>query len=111
MDFFDNFDDDGEFEPFDGSGMSEWFEQQHQLKEELNYQMVDCITDALDKDIEYAGFNLDFDMKGMGEMNMAFIIPRDDFEYVVSKSFSYFREKDNADMQIECYQLLQRIKK
>lgn len=103
----DLFDDD--FEPFEGSSMEEWFEEQHQLKEQLNYQMVDSITDALDNDTGYAGFNWDFKTK-MGEVNMGFIIPKEDFEQVVSKSFSYFREKEDADMQIECYQLLKRIK-
>jgi len=109
MDFFDEHGDD-DFQPFNGSELSNWFEQQDELHEQLNYQIVDSISDAINKDIEYAGFNWEFESE-MGKVEMGFIIPQEDFENVVSKSFSYFRKQDNADMQIECWELLNKIKK
>jgi hypothetical protein len=80
--------------------------------DDINKKTVETIRSAFRKGTDHAFFNHKVkDNSGKLEMSVVYYIPKDSFMESIQDCFDYFREQDDADMQIDCWELLQEMKK
>jgi len=79
--------------------------------DDINIKTVETIRSAFRKEKDHAFFNHKVkDNSGELEMSVVYYIPSDSFKDSIQDCFDYFRQQENADMQIECWELLQEMK-